>query len=48
VDTYTIARAGYGFLFSAAVQHRNFFACQFHPEKSGQAGSKILENFTNL
>lgn len=48
MGTYTIASAGYGFPFSAAVQHRNFFACQFHPEKSGQAGSKILENFVNL
>jgi glutamine amidotransferase len=26
----------------------NFYACQFHPEKSGQAGSAILANFVGL
>lgn len=31
--------------FSAAMQKDNFFACQFHPEKSGEVGAKILQNF---
>ncbi|UWX61950.1 imidazole glycerol phosphate synthase subunit HisH [Chryseobacterium oranimense] len=34
--------------FSASLQKDNFFAVQFHPEKSGLTGSKILENFIKL
>ncbi len=34
--------------FSAALQKDNFFAVQFHPEKSGKTGTKILENFIKL
>ncbi|MBQ3513606.1 MAG: imidazole glycerol phosphate synthase subunit HisH [Lachnospiraceae bacterium] len=32
----------------AAVEHERVFACQFHPEKSGTVGLKILENFVSL
>ena len=34
--------------FSAALQKDNFYAVQFHPEKSGKVGAKILENFIHL
>jgi glutamine amidotransferase len=38
----------YGGRFSAAIQSRNFYATQFHPEKSGTVGERILSNFLNL
>lgn len=44
----TAAVSHYGTSFSAAVQKDNFYATQFHPEKSGDAGQKILENFLKL
>ncbi len=34
--------------FSASLQKDNFFATQFHPEKSGKVGNKILENFLKI
>lgn len=44
----TIAKADYGLTYSTALQKDNFFGVQFHPEKSGVFGSKILENFLKL
>ena len=44
----TIAKADYGIKYSAALQKNNFYATQFHPEKSGEAGAKILQNFIAL
>ncbi len=38
----------YGTDFAAAIQRSNFYAVQFHPEKSGIAGGRILENFLNI
>lgn len=38
----------YGSRLDIAVEHENVFATQFHPEKSGKTGLKILENFINL
>jgi len=38
----------YGIPFTSAVWRDNLFAVQFHPEKSQDAGLKILENFVNL
>lgn len=46
--TESIALTNYGIEYSSAIQKDNFFAVQFHPEKSGEAGQKILENFINL
>lgn len=42
----TFGLATYGQPFCASVQHENIFATQFHVEKSGEAGLKILENFS--
>ncbi|VBB46876.1 Imidazole glycerol phosphate synthase subunit HisH [uncultured Paludibacter sp.] len=46
--TESIALTDYGLEYSSAIQKDNFYAVQFHPEKSGEAGQKILENFINL
>ena len=42
------ATTEYSTLIHASVEKDNIFACQFHPEKSGEVGLKILENFANL
>ena len=44
----TIAKADYILPFSAAMHKDNFYTCQFHPEKSGNVGEKLLENFLSL
>jgi len=45
---FTIATSNYGFEFSAALSKNNFYACQFHPEKSSSTGEQILKNFLML
>ena len=47
VGEYTIAQAQYpvAMSFSAGVRHRNFYGVQFHVEKSGPVGERILRNF---
>ena len=46
---YTIAETDYGGIpFTAAMCKGNFYATQFHPEKSGDVGEQILRNFLNL
>ena len=45
VGDYTIATCDYPEPFSAAIQYKNFYAMQFHTEKSGPAGTRILQNF---
>lgn len=42
------ASTRYGVEVHASVEKDNVFACQFHPEKSGQAGLRILQNFTAI
>jgi glutamine amidotransferase len=46
-DTVATCRHG-STLFSAALRYENFYGTQFHPEKSGDAGSRILQNFIDL
>jgi len=43
-----MAKTNYIQTYSSALQKDNFYAVQFHPEKSGEVGQKILENFINL
>lgn len=47
-DSNIIATTDYGCDVTAAVQRGNVFGCQFHPEKSGEAGLTILSNFGAL
>ena len=48
IGEHTAATCKYIVPFSAALQKDNFYATQFHPEKSGTVGAKILENFLKL
>ena len=45
VTAHTVATTEYGCRFSAAMQNRNVAAVQFHPEKSGDVGLRILSNW---
>lgn len=48
-DEETVAASTeYGVQIHASVEHANIYACQFHPEKSGGTGLKILSNFAAL
>ena len=47
-DAHLLATAEYGVPLTAAVQNGNVFGTQFHPEKSGETGLRILSNFTKL
>ncbi|MDE5572589.1 MAG: imidazole glycerol phosphate synthase subunit HisH [Muribaculaceae bacterium] len=44
----TIATTRQGILYSAALKYENFYGVQFHPEKSGDTGERILKNFLKL
>ena len=47
-NDFSIASTDYGFKYSSAIQKDNFYATQFHPEKSGDVGESILRNFISL
>ena len=47
-EEYTIATTNFTLDYSAAIQKGNFFATQFHPEKSGRVGERILKNFLDI
>lgn len=47
-NSYSIADCNYIHPFCASMQKGNFYATQFHPEKSGQVGEQIISNFLNL
>ncbi|MGH8105713.1 MAG: imidazole glycerol phosphate synthase subunit HisH, partial [Arenimonas sp.] len=48
VSEYTLAKTNHGNAFSAIVQKGNVMGAQFHPERSGKAGTRLLRNFLSL
>ncbi|SHK10716.1 imidazole glycerol phosphate synthase subunit HisH [Chryseobacterium polytrichastri] len=48
LSKYTTSVCDYILPFSASLQKDNFFATQFHPEKSGKIGAELLHNFLKL
>ena len=44
----TVATCSYGAEFAAVLEQQNIFAVQFHPEKSGAPGARVLHNFLRL
>lgn len=44
-NEFSIASTDHGLIYSGAIRKDNFYACQFHPEKSSGAGEQILKNF---
>ena len=48
INPFTTATTDYILPFSAALQKDNFYAVQFHPEKSAETGESILKSFLSL
>jgi glutamine amidotransferase len=48
VGDSALASCTYGQELTAVAGHKNFYGCQFHPERSGDVGSRILQNFLGL
>ena len=48
VTAATLATSNYGGPFTAVVGKDNFFGAQFHPERSGKAGARLIQNFLEL
>jgi glutamine amidotransferase len=47
-NNYTVAETDYGNTFSAAMKKNNFYAVQFHPEKSAAVGENVLTSFLSV
>ena len=47
-DEFTVATSEYGETYSAGLHKDNFYAVQFHPEKSGDIGHQVIKNFLEL
>lgn len=47
-NPFSIATTEYGETYASAMHKNNFYGTQFHPEKSGNTGQRVLENFINL
>lgn len=45
---YMLASCDYGSRFAAVIGRRNFLGMQFHPERSGKVGARLLQNFLQL
>lgn len=48
VSNNALATCAYGDSFTAVAQYKNFFGCQFHPERSSHAGALLLKNFLEM
>jgi glutamine amidotransferase len=48
VSQFTLASTCYGSRLSAVIRCKNFWGTQFHPERSGKAGARVLENFLRI
>jgi imidazole glycerol-phosphate synthase subunit HisH len=48
LSEHTLACSHYGLAFSAIVRRGNFWGTQFHPERSGRVGARLLENFLKV
>ena len=48
LNEHTVAQTEYGSPFSAAMKKDNFYAVQFHPEKSAVAGERVLQSFLSV
>jgi len=48
LDDGVTATCRHGAEFAAVLEHKNICAVQFHPEKSGEAGARVLENFLRM
>ncbi len=47
-DEFVISKTDYGIDFPSGIERGDYFGFQFHPEKSGKVGLRILENFVNI